>query len=134
MAVLRPLANAAGFYTMLRRGQKLVVAAVPSGILLIAVWVVWLSPRLMFHGLADGAWADFSAVRHSRVGGDNVISFRVLTGEALQRMIQRLEFGPGASGGDTGDTADALLLSAGFYPDKYDRMRGALSWQGRDAC
>gem|GEM_PF-3950295 len=75
----------------------------------------------MFHGIADGDWADFSAVRHSRVGDDNVISFRVRDRDALQRMIDRLDFRPGVPGGNTAKLSDSLLLAAGLYPDKFDR-------------
>ena len=113
---------------MLQRREKLIVAAVPIGIVLIAVWGLWLSPRLAFHGIADGSWSDFSSVRHAQAGDEAVISFRARSDEALRSLIDRLEFRRGIPGGSTDDISEAALRSAGYDPNRFDKYFSSGPW------
>ncbi|MBN8460225.1 MAG: hypothetical protein J0M04_20550 [Verrucomicrobia bacterium] len=106
---------------MLKRREKLIVAAVPTGIVLIVVWVLWLSPRLAFHGIAAGDWPDFSGVKHTRVGDETVISFRARGDEALEDMIDRLGFHRGVPAGNADEISESAIRTAGFDPNRFDK-------------
>ncbi|MBN8460815.1 MAG: hypothetical protein J0M04_23540 [Verrucomicrobia bacterium] len=124
---------------MLTRREKAIVAAVPTGIVLVVVWVLWLWPRLVFHGIAAGDWSDFSGIRHTQVGEDSVISFRARSGEVLQDMIGRLEFRRGVPGGNTHLTSEAAMRSAGYDPNRFNKYFSSGRWViflyvGNDEC
>lgn len=110
------------------RREKLIVAAVPSGIVLIAVWMLWLSPRLALHGIVEGEWSDFSGAQHRRVGEETVISFRARSHEALQDLIARLEFSRGVPGGNMAEIAESTLRSAGYDPNRFTKYFTSEPW------
>jgi hypothetical protein len=99
--------------------RKLILAVVPIGVFAILLWSSWLSPRLMFHGIAGGKWRDYSDVRYQRIGDDALISFRPVNEEALQQVIDRLGLSRGMPLGNMEITTEGLLRDAGYIASDF---------------